>query len=294
MFLWGMAMLKILERNIALVEERLVILAPPQAKIPDTFKNVLVDTNEHQHLVREMQSLRATVYLSEGNVKPSQLSIDGRHQTPEDENSWHLLLRDADGQVSSCAWYLEHENSTSFEHLRVQKSPLAQAAEWGEKLKGAVESELARARRDGLRYAEVGGWAVSRERRCSCECVLLAFAAYSLCRTLGGALVMTTANVTHGSSSILRRIGGSYLEFQGEAMPAYFDARYNTNIELLRFDSRQPNPKYLGFIEIVKSRLANISVVAHPSQSTIGRTSWLDPVVLPTSRRGARQPLAAA
>jgi hypothetical protein len=286
-------MLKILERNIASVEERLVILAPPQAAIPDTLRNVSFDMNEHQHLVQEMQLLRAGVYLHEGNVKQSQLSADGRHETTEDEKSWHLLLRDKQGQVSSCAWYLEHDNTASFQNLRVRKSPLAQSEQWSGKLKGAVESELARARREGLRYAEVGGWAVSREHRCSCECLVLAMAAYGLCRMLGGALVMTTANVTHGSSSILRRIGGSFLEFQNEPMPAYFDPKYNTHIELLRFDSRTPNRKFVGLIHALESRLSRVAMVACQPHSEREQSRWTGPV-LSMPGRSVGQPLAAA
>ena len=92
-----------------------------------------------------------------------------------------------------------------------------------------------RARRAGLYYAELGGWAVSPERRCTSEGLILALAGYGLSRLLGGAIGITAANVTHASSSILRRLGGSYLEVDGTTIPAYYDPSYNTMIELLRF-----------------------------------------------------------
>ncbi len=259
-------MLKLLERNIATVEQRLVLVAPPQAALPEGLKNVTVDSGRHRQLVGEMQALRGSIYLNGGYLTHEQLSNDGLHQTPEDEKSWHLLMTDARGRVSSCAWYLEHDNTASITDLRVRSCPLAAVTEWRDKLYSAVESEIARARRDGLRYAEVGGWAVSKERRCTSEGLVLALAAYGLCRILGGAIGITTANVTHASSSILRRLGGSYLEFNGTAMPAYFDPKYNTMIELLRFDSRRPSAKYGFLIELLKSRLANVQVVAAPQQ----------------------------
>ena len=78
---------------------------------------------------------------------------------------------------------------------------------------------------------------------------------------LGGALGITTANVAHSCSSILRRLGGSYLEFEGTPIPSYFDPKYNTEIDLLRFDSRHPSPKYAELIETVMDKLANVSVV---------------------------------
>jgi hypothetical protein len=150
----------------------------------------------------------------------------------------------------------------SIQNLRVRTCPLARVDQWREPLIGALQSELAKARRNRLRYAEVGGWAVAKERRCTSEGLLLALGAYGLCRILGGALGLTTANVKHSSSSILRRLGGSYLEFQGQVIPSYFDSRYNADIELLRFDSRRPAPKYSGLIAKLQERLATVPVFA--------------------------------
>ena len=257
-------MLNLFERNIATVEQRLVLVAPPQATVPDLFTRVAVDSVRHKRLVREMQAVRGDVYLHGGYLTPEQLTAGGLHQIPEDDKSWHLLMTDAKGQVSSCAWYLEHENTASIGNLRVRNCPLARAGEWKDKLYAAVESEITQARRDGLRYAEVGGWAVSKERRCSSEGLMLALAVYGLCRALGGALGITTANVTHASSSILRRLGGSYLEAGGAPLPAYFDAKYNTMIELLRFDSRRPSLKYGSLVDLLQSRLAKVPVIVRP------------------------------
>ena len=165
-----------------------------------------------------MQAVRGNVYLQGGYVTPEELS-NGLHQTPEDEKSWHLLMTDAKGHVSSCGWYLNHQNTASVEDLRVRNCPLARDAEWREKLYAAVDSEIARARRDGLHYAELGGWAVSKEHRCTSEGLMLALAGYGLSRLLGGAIGITAANVTHASSSILRRLGGSYLEIADTSCP---------------------------------------------------------------------------
>jgi hypothetical protein len=208
-------------------------------------------------------------------VRFDQLTSEGLHETPEDARSWHLLMRDRTGRVSACAWYLEHENTATIENLRVRNCPLARLGDWSDRLKGAVESEIESARRDRIRYAEVGGWAVAKERRCTSEGLVLALAAYGLCRTLGGALGITTANVKHSSSSILRRLGGSYLEADGETIPAYFDTKYNADIEILRFDSRRPARKYAGLIEGLKHRLSNVAVFASPVQQESVLPYWL-------------------
>jgi hypothetical protein len=123
--------------------------------------------------------------------------------------------------------------------------------------------------------------------------LLLALAAYSLGRRLGGALGITTATVRHSSSTILRRLGGSHLEAGGTIVPSYFDPKYNCEMELLRFDSRKPNAKYTGLIELLRDRLTNVSVIA---SDAIGLSS----VSVPQFRGGPQlagsfgQPVAAA
>ena len=129
------------------------------------------------------------------------------------------------------------------EDLRVRHTPLARSAEWRDKLWKGVESELKRARSERLRYAEVGGWAVSERSRCTSEGLVLALAGYSLGRICGGCLGITTATVRHCSSSILRRLGGAPLAADGAPVPSYYDSRYGCEMEILRFDSRRPNPK---------------------------------------------------
>jgi hypothetical protein len=238
------------------------LLAPPHNRIPGSFQNVSFDSHQHCTLVREMQQLRGSIYLQDGAVQRKQLSPEGLHRTPEDERSWHLLMLNKERRVSSCAWYLEHDETAQFEKLRVRNCPLARAEGWREKLWLAVESELERARRSRMRYAEVGGWAVAKESRCTSEGLLLALAAYSLGRALGGALGLTTATVRHSSSTILRRLGGSSLEVEGSSVPAYYDPKYKCEMELLRFDSRRPNAKYSGLIELLRSRLSQVAVIA--------------------------------
>jgi hypothetical protein len=255
-------MLKLLERGIAKIDRRLMLLAPPGARMAPSFRNVSVDPDRRADLVSEMQRLRGAIYLEDGAVQRHQLSRDGLHQTPEDERSWHLLFTNASGRITACAWYLEHPDSASFDRLRVKRCPLGELAGWRETLSRAVDDEIRRARRSGLKYAEVGGWAVSRESRCTSEGLLLALGAYSLGRTLGGALGITTATVRHSSSAILRRLGGSSLEADGRTIPAYYDPNYKCQMELLRFDSRRPDPKYSPLIELLREKLASVPVIA--------------------------------
>jgi hypothetical protein len=268
-------MLKLLERNIASIEERMVLIAPRQSAIGWFFQDVRVDPVRRRRLLHTMQRLRGRIYLDDGAIGPEDLSPDGRHRTPEDDKSWHLLMLDPRGRVSACVWYLEHTATAAFEHLRARHTPLAGHQQWGGRLWRAVESELEIARAHQLRYAEVGGWAVSADSRRTSEGLLLALAAYSLGRIGNGTLGMTTATVRHASATILRRLGGSPLEADGETIPSYFDPRYKCQMEMLRFDSRRPSGRYAALVDSLKDKLARVNVLATNRVALgAGATSW--------------------
>jgi hypothetical protein len=259
---------KLLDRSIEAVDSRLVLLTPPEASIPTSFENVEVDPDRHAELVADMQRLRGRTYLRDGAVEPRELTCDGRHQTPEDERSWHLLMLDKLGRVDACVWYMEHDPGVSVEQLRVRDCSLAHEPVWRDTLRNAVELELARARREGVGYAEVGGWAVAESSRCTSQGLVLALAGYSLGRALGGTLGLTTATVRHCSSTILRRLGASGLSVGERSVPSYYDPRYKCEMELLRFDSRHPSPKYNGFVELLRHKLSEVLVIVPQEQTT--------------------------
>src|SRR6187551_1592269 len=114
----------LLERNIASIKQRLVVLMPPDSRRPATLGQVSEDRQRHRQLVREMQHLRGSVYLRDGALRREQLSSDGLHQTAEDERSWHVLMLDRHRRVKACIWYLEHEQPTSIQNLRMRSCPL--------------------------------------------------------------------------------------------------------------------------------------------------------------------------
>lgn len=257
-----------IERRIDSVDQRLVLLPPAGVTVPAFFRNLTVDPERRDRQIREMQRLRGGIYLRDGAVQTDQLSPGGLHRTPEDARSWHLLMYKEGRRLSSCAWYMQHE-APSFDQLRVRNCPLRDMPEWSDRLVRAVESELTRARREGLGYAELGGWAIASESRCTSEGLLLALATYSLSRILGGALGMTNATVRHASATILKRLGGSPLEADGITIPPYFDPRYGCEMELLRFDSRCASPKFSSMIDLVRKRLSNVVVVAAEAAAAV-------------------------
>jgi hypothetical protein len=277
-------MLRALERNIALLGERLVLLAPSADCVSNLFANVDVNPGWHAERLREAQRFRGGIYVQDGALETTQLAPDGAHVGPEDDKSWHMLLVGADGRLKACAFYLEHPNTVSAKCLRVRHSPLAHHPEWKGRLWEAMESELERARRDQLHYVEVGGWAVAEDSRGTSGPMMLALAVYGFSRRCRGVLGMTTATFRHCSSTILKRLGGARFESDGCAFPAYYDPRYNCLMEMLRFDSREPNPKYVGYIDLLREKLADVRVVTKPV------TAELDDANLWEWHRSSAQP----
>jgi hypothetical protein len=208
-----------------------------------------------------MQIVRGRTYLRDGAIAPWQLSPEGRHRLAVDHASWHLLALNEDGRVCGCARYLEHRNTTSFDALTLRTAALALSDKWGSRVRAAVESELEVARRREVPYVEVGGWAIPEERRCTPDAARLALAMFGLAQLLGGCVGITTATMRHHSSSILRKIGGRPLEWDGAELPSYYDPQYGCQMEILRFDSCVPRHKFSAWIEELQSSLLNTQVI---------------------------------
>jgi hypothetical protein len=270
----GRVVLRLLERSTLALADRMTLLAPLATEIPPHFKGAVVDDTRHAGLIRELQTLRGSIYLADGAVRAQDLSPGGLHETPEDDRSWHLLIRNPQNRVTSCAWYLEHDRPASIESLRVRNCPLNGDHPGRDWFRTAIHRELARAREEGLRYAEVGGWAVAPESRCTSEALILALSAYSLCSRLGGALCLTTATVRHASSVILRRLGGCHLDVDGTTVPTYYDEKYRCDMELLRFDSRRPSPRYGGLVDLIREQLSKVQVVGSQTVAGISRPGF--------------------
>ena len=279
---------KALGRSIDASDQRIVLLAPPTAVIPPAFDNVDVNPDRHTDLLMQMQRLRGSVYLQDGAIESHELSHGGRHQTPEDEKSWHILMVDESGKLTACIWYMEHTPNASFvDRLRTKHCPLVDDPIWRETLRRAVEHDRQIAQQDGVACSEAGGWAVANENRCISEGLVMALGCFSLSRALGDCLCISTATVRNGSATILRRLGGASLRVDGQTIPPYYDPRYKCEMELLRFDSRCANPKYAPFVEALRHKLTSAMVLAQTPQQV------MSPAGLPLEAAASRLRIGA-
>ena len=240
---------------------QMVLLAPSLAHVPQDFTVATVDPSNHKQLLSGMQRLRGALYLEDGAIRPEQLTEDGRHELPVDNRSWHLLTLDKDRNVSACSRYIAHPKSVSYRNLELTHSALAANPIWGRVLEAAVEAEITFARKLGLAYAEVGGWAVSHEQRCTTEALRIALATYTLANLLGGCIGVSTATVRNCSASILKRLGGVAMNVAGQILPAYYDPQYDCEMEILRFDSRYPAPRFQRWMDDLRVKMLGAPVI---------------------------------
>ena len=141
----------------------MMLLAPDGVAVPSTFNAVNVDAHQHERLLHQMQRLRGRVYLEDGAISADDLTRDGRHVQAADDHSWHVLAVQPDGEVVACMRYRQYQQVEP-EALGVWRSALARSATWSRRVRTAIESEIAAARKRRIGFAEFGGWAVAAPR----------------------------------------------------------------------------------------------------------------------------------
>lgn len=243
------------------VSDRFMLLLAPESNADGAFGKVTRNRALHQDLLENMQRLRGRIYRKDGAIQDSHLTSDGRHALAVDLQSWHLLVINRHGRILGCTRFLQHSNTACFGDLSLRNIPLAQSVVWSSPLSEAIEDEICAARQSGFSYVEIGGWALAEEIRCSTEALRGVLATYAWSRIMGGALGISTATERNGSASILRRLGGRPLDWRGTPIPPYFDSNYGCSMEVLRFDSRSPNPRYEGAINDLVYQLLEVPVV---------------------------------
>jgi hypothetical protein len=234
---------------------RFVILAPRTEEIPRLSMDVRRDKIQHTRLLSEMQRLRGRIALREGAIAASALDTEGRQSMPGDERSWHLLRLRGDGGVIGCARILVHPRNVKYTGLRIAASSVARCAAWARPVREAVESELRLARLNNLTTIEPGGWVVDENLRSPCDAVSIALGAFAWAKILGNCIGFLTATVKHGSSAILRRLGGRILQTAGRIIPRYFEPAWGCEAELLRFDTNSLNPRFESQLSALRDLL---------------------------------------
>jgi hypothetical protein len=240
---------------------RVQLLAPAEGARALAGTVIAEDAQLYRYHLSSLQRLRARCYLEDGAIEPWQIDDQGRFLMEEDESSWHFLLIDGQDETIACLRLLLHSNAVRFEQLRLSHASIANDPLWSGKLRHAVEADLAEACRAGMGYAELGGWAIAAEHRCTKAALETLVASYAWGQMIGGCLTSCTATVRHRSAMILRRVGGENLSFEGEIIPPYIDPQYGCSMEVLRFDSRVVDSRFAQLVKQMRDKLASSTVI---------------------------------
>ena len=243
-------------------ERRLVLLAPRFDQIDDRLTEGSANPDRYEDLLTKLQRFRGSMYLQDGALRQSELEPDGRHSVDADYSGWHVVAVDNQDHVCGCSRYKIYPSGIHFSELAVGRSALAHSSIWRSDLFTAVQNERELAHKKGVKFVEVGGWAISAELRRTTEALRIALATYALADFLGGCVGLTTATRRHHSASVLKKIGGAPLRSGDTELPPYFDPEYDCEMEILRFDSAAPNPKFMPWIDQLRVQLATVEVVA--------------------------------
>jgi hypothetical protein len=250
----------------------LIFLAPDLVSVPAILKSPKLDPIWHEVLLNQMQRLRGKLYLADGDIERWQLTVDERHYQPADDVSWHLLTLD-DALVTGCARLHVHTRQVSFSDLGVSRCAQAHSSIWGLPLRNSVTRDLEFARNEGLRFVEAGGWALVPELRSTTEALRIALGSYAFGEALGRSLGPCTATHNHNSSGILRRLGATSFFWENCEIPFYYDPTYRCEMEVIRFDSGSPNPRFRSLIDRLRTELQSTPVVCAKRDATTDSTS---------------------
>ncbi len=234
-----------------------VLLSPGTMVGNGICKTEIADPSRYRRLLAELQRLRGEVYLEDGAISRADLTADGRHTSPLDEHSFHLLTLDGGGHVVGCVRLLPHSETSRFEQLFASHSALARSREWGNKLRECIRRERMIAASAGMTFLEAGGWALSKHLRHTTEAMNQSLGLFAVGQLLNGAVAITTATMRNHSATMLRRIGGQFLNHNGTEFPVYFDPQYGCEMAILRFDSESYLPKFHPIVSRLRQELRN-------------------------------------
>ena len=252
------------------------LLSPIGSPLIAHFPGAVHDPDRHAKLLGAMQVLRGQLYLTDGAIQVADLDSEGRFIMNGDEQAWHLLLIEATGEPIGCVRYLLHGQTAQYRNLRLSDSAIARHPQWGPQVRRAVESDLRNAQRQSLQYVEVGGWALAEKWRNTKAAFEMLVGSFALGALWGGCVGYCTATVRHSSSSILRRLGGESFTIDGHSIPSYEDPVYGCEMELLRFDYRNPAPRFAPLIRPLVATLAASPVISADGSERTPQTAFSD------------------
>lgn len=249
----------------------LTVVAPSSAHVPEWLTNVLVNEGMYRNLVDEIQRFRGYVYVKDKAIPSSSLDEQGRHYSEYDFRAWHIVLRDRRQELCGAirVGLMPWTRINDISDLQVVQYLARLSAGNDEKatLQTVVRNFLENCRTIQPTVWEPGAWAVSEDMRRSRLAPVLAASIWSLGRAIGGAAGVSTATTRHGSSEILKKMGGFELAFNGAPLPPFYDTYHECFIELVGFDSDYLNPRLETTVTEIQDYIKGLPIITREDSS---------------------------
>jgi hypothetical protein len=231
-----------------------LVLAPALSDVPRQFRQPEINAGMHERLIFDTQIVRGLA-LKECGPVGMELMPDGRHFQHIDAESWHILLQNGDGCILGCARYRPLLGSA--DQLAASHAALARSLRYGPVLRSVVDQLLTDARRRQKQCGEAGGWVLRREIRGSAAALNIALMTFALAEHLNCGLGITTATRMHHSAAMLCRLGARRVA----ELPAYYEPKYGSIIELLQFDLAERNPRYAVRLDKFRAIILSTAII---------------------------------
>ena len=229
-------------------------LAPASSDVPRQFSQLMVHARLHEKLIFDTQMVRGLA-LKECGPIGSHLLPDGRHFQQIDDESWHILIQNGDGQILGCARYRPLQGNA--DQLVANQSALSRSIRYGPVLRAVMDRLFASARKRNKQCGEAGGWVVRREIRGSTAALNIALMTFALAEHLNCGLGITTATRMHHSASMLCRLGARRVA----ELPPYYEPKYGSIMELLQFDLSQASQRCAARLDQFRTKILGIPVI---------------------------------
>lgn len=231
------------------------VIAPAHRPVEAIFNNVVEDPASYWRRLTQVQQFRGSVYVNEGFLRPDALDHEGRHVSPLDPDRWHLLVCDGDRHIKACLSLRLYDQAPAMHDLCAYELLERSTGRHLMRYTAAIGSLIDQSKRDRVMFGEVGGWAVSPDVRNGAATISTILGAWALMRFVGDAIWVATVGRGKKADRILSRMGGFRLPEGGNSLPPFFDAGYNSEIDILGFDSRRPCESAVEAIHSLRRRL---------------------------------------
>ncbi|CCH55849.1 hypothetical protein BN8_05140 [Fibrisoma limi BUZ 3] len=231
----------------------LSLIAPASGFVPDALAHHFLPDPEPA--IADIQRFRGRIYAQDSAIPLSALDSLGRHRSEVDYRSWHIVARDAQGQISGVLRLPIYPIDTPIESLLLNQTLERMQPEQRHLYRYVLQRFIDRSVTAGYPcVAEPGGWAVDRTRCGRQTGINLVTTGWAIGEYYGHYVAASTVTVKHHAADLLKLMGG-FNELAGTPNARFHDPYFRCDIELVFFYSDKVSGRFGEMVEKIKEDL---------------------------------------